>query len=101
MRVLLTGAAGLIGRPTARLLAAEGHEVLATDLRPAPASDLQLDVRQGARVKAGLAEFQPDAVVHLAARHFIPWCNRYPAATLRTNVLGTQNVVEAVRELGG
>jgi UDP-glucose 4-epimerase len=101
MRVLITGAAGLIGRPTARLLAEEGHEVLATDLRPAPAGDLQLDVRQGARVKATLTEFQPDAVVHLAARHFIPWCNRFPAATLRTNVIGTQNVADAVRELGG
>ncbi len=113
MRVLITGAAGLIGRPTARLLAEEGHEVLATDLRPVPATDwrlpvpatdrrpglvtdlrpasasdrrplpvdpraltgehprirwLRLDVRQGARVKAALAELRPDAVVHLAAR---------------------------------
>jgi UDP-glucose 4-epimerase len=145
VRVLITGAAGLIGRPTARLLAEEGHEVLATDLRPAPATDrppapatdrrsgratdlrsapaierhhlpldqhaltvehprirwLRLDVRQGERVKAALGEFRPDAVVHLAARHFIPWCNRFPAATLRTNVIGTQNVADAVRGLGG
>jgi UDP-glucose 4-epimerase len=110
VRVLLTGAAGLIGRPTARLLAEEGHEVLATDLRLVPGALageprrlrwVQLDVRQGARVKAMLAEFRPHAVVHLAARHFIPWCERFPAATLRTNVLGTQNVVDAVRELGG
>jgi UDP-glucose 4-epimerase len=113
MRVLVTGAAGLIGRPTVRLLAEEGHEVLATDLRPVPVDQrqlggehgsirwLRLDVRRGAPVGAALAELRPDAVVHLAARHFIPWCDRYPAATLRTNVLGTQNVVDAMRELGG
>jgi UDP-glucose 4-epimerase len=113
MRVLVTGAAGLIGRPTVRLLAEEGHEVLATDLRPIPVDQrqlvgehssirwLRLDVRRGAPVRAALAELRPDAVVHLAARHFIPWCDRFPAATLRTNVLGTQNVVDAMRELGG
>ncbi len=113
MRVLVTGAAGLIGRPTVRLLAEGGHEVLATDLRPVPADQrqlagehysirwLQLDVRRGVRVRAALAELRPDAVVHLAARHFIPWCDRFPAATLRTNVLGTQNVVDAMRELRG
>jgi UDP-glucose 4-epimerase len=109
----VTGAAGLIGRATVRLLAQEGHELLAADLR-IPSVQLagtaagprrlrwqRLDVRQGEHVRAAVAEFQPDAVVHLAARHFIPWCDRHPAATLRTNVLGTQNVVDAVRKLGG
>jgi len=120
VRVLVTGAAGLIGRPTVGLLARDGHEVLATDVRPMPGNpwgartDLRvaaggdervrwqpLDVRQGRRVRATVAAFAPDAVVHLAARHFIPWCERHPAATLATNAIGTQNVADAIRELGG
>jgi UDP-glucose 4-epimerase len=105
VKVLLTGASGLIGRACARLVDERGHDVLATDLNPLPEgfADLpwrQLDVRQGAQVRRAFAAFAPDAVVHLAARHFIPWCERHPAATLHTNVLGTQNVLAAARAAG-
>jgi UDP-glucose 4-epimerase len=105
MRVLLTGAAGLIGRAAARLLGEEGHEVLASDLHPMPAGFRalpwrRLDVRRRAQVRAMLEEHRPDVLVHLAARHFIPWCERFPAATLATNVMGTQNVIEGARQSG-
>lgn len=101
----MTGAAGLIGRVSVRLLEQSGHEVLGTDLHPVPAGleDLawqRLDVRRGEQVRATLMAFAPEAVVHLAARHFIPWCERFPAATLHTNVVGSQNVIEGVLEAG-
>ncbi|HST55728.1 MAG TPA: NAD-dependent epimerase/dehydratase family protein [Solirubrobacteraceae bacterium] len=106
MKVLLTGAAGLIGQATARLLHECGHEVLATDLRRMPAGVgplrwQRLDVRYGGRVRSTFEAFRPEAVVHLAAKHFIPDCNRFPVATLHTNVLGTQNVIEGLRDLVG
>jgi UDP-glucose 4-epimerase len=105
MKVLLTGAAGLIGRAGARLLQQSGHDVLGTDLRISPAEldDLpwqMLDVRRGEQLRAAMADFRPHAVVHLAARHFIPWCERFPAATLQSNVVGSQNVLEAVLASG-
>ncbi|HEY7830557.1 MAG TPA: NAD(P)-dependent oxidoreductase [Solirubrobacteraceae bacterium] len=105
MRVLVTGAAGLIGRVSMRLLEQSGHEVLGTDLHPCPAglADLswrRLDIRRGEQVRETLAASRPEAVVHLAARHFIPWCERFPAATLHTNVVGSQNVIEGVLEAG-
>jgi UDP-glucose 4-epimerase len=105
MKVLITGAAGLIGRATAQLLDERGHHVLAADLRPAPSrlEDLawqQLDVRRGEQLRRALVAFAPDVLVHLAAKHFIPWCQRYPAATLKTNLLGTQNVIDGVRHAG-
>jgi UDP-glucose 4-epimerase len=102
MRVLLTGAAGLIGRVSAQLFDDRGHEVLATDLHPL-SSDFEglawqrMDVRRPEHVRRTLGAFAPDAVVHLAAKHFIPWCERFPAGTLKTNVLGTQNVIDGAR----
>jgi len=105
VKVLVTGAAGLIGRVCMRLLEQGGHEVLGSDLHPAPAEleDLawqRLDVRRGEQLRAALSAFAPDAVVHLAARHFIPWCERFPAATLQSNVVGSQNVIEAALQAG-
>jgi UDP-glucose 4-epimerase len=109
MRVLVTGAAGFIGRVTVRLLVASGHEVLSADLRPMPLDSQtrgghgrrprwrSLDVRSGGQVRSAVTDFEPDAIVHLAAKHFIPWCDRFPAATLKTNVLGTQNILDALR----
>jgi UDP-glucose 4-epimerase len=105
VRVLLTGAAGLIGRASGRLLQESGHEVLASDLRPPPPGLRSspwraLDVRGREQVRSTLAEWRADAIVHLAARHFIPWCERFPAATLQTNVVGSQNVIEGARHGG-
>ena len=51
-------------------------------------------------MRAALSSFGPDVVVHLAAKHFIPWCERFPAATLQTNVVGTQNVIEGALRAG-
>lgn len=42
-----------------------------------------------------MSSFQPDAIIHLAALHFIPDCERDPSRTLRVNVEGTQNVLAA------
>jgi len=37
--------------------------------------------------------FKPDIVVHLAAVHYIPDCEKCPKDTFRTNVFGTHNIV--------
>ena len=38
----------------------------------------------------------PDAVFHLAAHHFIPYCSAHPAETLAVNVVGTQHLLDAI-----
>ncbi|GAA1927704.1 NAD-dependent epimerase/dehydratase family protein [Nocardioides lentus] len=97
MRVLVTGASGLLGATVARTLAARGDEVTVMQRR---ASGLGLREVRGdvADPAAALraAEGQ-DAVVHLAAKVDVVG----PAADFeRANVLGTRSVVEACRALG-
>lgn len=49
-------------------------------------------------VQAIVNETRPSVVFHLAALHFIPYCNAHPAETLQVNVVGTQNLLEACRQ---
>ncbi len=53
------------------------------------------DLLDAPALNAAMRGFRPDAVVHLAALHFIPDCEREPSRTLRINVEGTQNVLAA------
>lgn len=53
------------------------------------------DLLDAPALNTAMRGFRPDAVVHLAALHFIPDCEREPSRTLRINVEGTQNVLAA------
>jgi len=43
---------------------------------------------------------KPDYIFHLAAQSFVPLSWQAPAATFNTNVIGTLNILEAVRDSG-
>ncbi len=62
--------------------------------RPGPSCTVG-DLLDAPALNAAMFGFRPDAVVHLAAVHFIPDCEREPSRTLRINVEGTQNVLAA------
>ncbi|MGY1698226.1 NAD-dependent epimerase/dehydratase family protein [Geodermatophilus sp. SYSU D00766] len=92
MRVLVTGASGMLGRATAGALLARGDEVTVLQRRPAglPCAEVLGDVADAAAVAR--AVLGQDAVVHLAAKVDVtgPW-----AEYERANVGGTRNVVAA------
>jgi nucleoside-diphosphate-sugar epimerase len=94
MTVVVTGAAGLLGRHIAEALRAAGHEVRGVDLAPAPAAAppvLRADLTRLGEAVQALAG--AEAVVHAAA---IPRPVGVTAAEVfRTNVLAAYNVVEA------
>lgn len=110
MKVLVTGGAGFLGSALVARLTEVGHRVVVYDnlergrrayLGPAGAVELvQGDVRDAAAVARSVAESRPDAVVHLAALHFIPDCVARPADTLAINVEGTRHVLDACAASG-
>lgn len=55
------------------------------------------DVRDAAAVAQALQAFQPDVVFHLAAQPLVREAYRTPVETYAVNVMGTVNVLEAVR----
>jgi len=97
VKVLVTGASGMLGRATATALARRGDEVTVLQRRPAglPVREVLGDVADPAAVRRAVAG--SDAVLHLAAKVDVtgPW-REY----VRANVEGTGTVVDACRRAG-
>ncbi|MCE5175222.1 MAG: CDP-glucose 4,6-dehydratase [Bacteroidales bacterium] len=55
------------------------------------------DIRDASKVREIVREVQPDFVFHLAAQALVSVSYEYPLDTISTNVLGTANVLEALR----
>lgn len=58
----------------------------------------QIDVRDYAAVQSAVDVFKPEAIIHLAAIHFIPECNEKPDEAIAINTLGTANMLRACPE---
>ena len=107
-RVLVTGGAGFIGSHLADRLLADGYEVtvldnLVTGLRehvPPDARFVHGDVGDRAVVDEVFAGTHFDAVLHIAGQASIRLSFDEPEVDLRTNVVGTVNVLRGCIETG-
>ena len=103
MKILLTGAGGQIGSDLITALGAQGHRLVATDLKPRPSTDdiawRALDVVDAAAVDQLIAEEAPEVVYHLAAI-LSATGEKNPALAYAVNQTGTWNVLEACRARG-
>lgn len=114
-RVFVTGHTGFKGPWLALWLADMGAEVHAFSLPPptqphmfgicdVPSrlrSNTMADIRDGAALLAAMRAARPDIVLHLAAQTLVRPSYADPVETFSINVMGTVNVLEAVRQTPG
>ncbi|HLX12766.1 MAG TPA: GDP-mannose 4,6-dehydratase [Bacteroidota bacterium] len=105
MNVFITGIDGFVGTHFARALEpAGGYRIFGTVRRreqSSPSSSavtlFEADITDKSSFNAALAAAKPRKIVHLAAQTFVPDSLKSPADTFQTNILGTLNLLEAVR----
>jgi GDP-4-dehydro-6-deoxy-D-mannose reductase len=97
MRVLVTGAAGFVGRHVVTVLKANRHEPLLTDMLADPGAGIcALDICDATAVNEAVQALMPDACIHLAGVAFVPDAARDPTALNAINVKGPIHVADAL-----
>ena len=110
-RVLVTGHTGFKGSWLSIWLHELGAEVVGVALDPFTErdnfvlsgiggkikADIRADIRDGEKMKEIFAEYQPEIVFHLAAQPLVRLSYDIPVETYETNVMGTINIMEAIR----
>jgi CDP-glucose 4,6-dehydratase len=112
-RVLLTGHTGFKGSWLALWLHQLGAHVTGIALPPISRPNLYeaagigrfvdsayLDVRDASRLTEKVRQVQPDIALHLAAQALVRTSYAEPASTYAVNVMGTVNILEALRAAG-
>ena len=94
MRVLVTGAGGMLGTDLCADLRARGHEVIATDVREQEGIT-PLDITDTHAVLKAVRAAKPDAIVHCAAWTDVDGAERNPDPAYRVNALGSWNMAAA------
>jgi dTDP-4-dehydrorhamnose reductase len=90
MKILITGAGGLVGKASIAHCLANGDEVVAYDHQ-------LLDIGDGEKVEAVVASERPDALINCAAWTDVDGCESDPAKAERANALGPENLARACR----
>src|SRR5690242_14823943 len=93
MRLLVTGAAGMLGQDLVRAADAVGHDALGLAREDADIADL------GA-IEAAVREAAPDVVINCAGWTDVDGAEESPEAAYRANATGAGNVATAAARVG-
>jgi GDP-4-dehydro-6-deoxy-D-mannose reductase len=105
MKTLIIGAAGFVGGHLIKELESSGHEVVVSDIQAVFGSlgargkeAIPIDILDPDSVLSVLERSKPQWVILLAAQSSVGRSWEDPSGTIRSNILGPVNVLEAIRK---
>ena len=111
-KIIVTGHTGFKGSWLTLWLKQLGAKVMGISLDPTTKpshfevasikngiKDIRLDVRERKKIEKTIVSFKPNFIFHLAAQPLVGLSYKDPTNTWQTNVLGTLNILEAIRKL--
>lgn len=104
MKVLITGAGGFVGKYLIKEFKDNGDEVVACDIKKTENIDddipyFDMDILDKQRIIAVLKETMPDYIINLAAISSVGLSWKIPEKTMEVNIIGTINILDAVRSV--
>jgi len=100
MKILLTGAAGMLAADVIKVLAREKHEVIKIDIHQRFPDIERLDVVNSEEAFRKVERVKPDYIFHFAAETDVDLCQEKPDHAFKVNALGTKNMVLAAKKCG-
>jgi len=100
MKVMVTGASGLLGRAMMRVF--DDCDLVGIVLNrtvPSKHEVLKIDLRDSQKVREKVLQFRPDVIVHCAAERRPDNCEKNPDATFSLNVEATENLAKVAQEI--
>lgn len=103
-KILITGGAGFIGSAVIKHFQQFDYEIFVIDnlsfgnrafINIPDDHFFLVDILDRQKVDEIINEIKPTVILHLAAIHFIPYCNQHPYESSNINIQGTMNVLDA------
>ena len=106
-KILITGGAGFIGKELIQILMQKNYQIHVLDnlvfgqsfICDNKITNHKIDITDKTKLIELVKNIKPKIVVHLAAIHSIPVCEKQRQSTQLTNILGTENLLQALQNI--